>query len=279
MSDRRDVVYLYDGSFEGLLTAVFESYAAREVPIAIEENENVQEDFLYAYRVIQTDPKKAERVSRSVCTKIANRVWQNLYYAYLSDMPNKGRLCLDYVRAGYHFGPQVDLHLHIDCIYAVLDAGQRVRNEAHQYLGFVRFSELEGGIYYSEIEPKCHVLPVIASHFVRRLPQMPWMIHDTRRRLCLVYNGKSHYITPTDSVPKLQYSADENAYRKLWKTFYDTIEIRERHNERCRMNHMPKRFWSHLTELSEPGGKLRDFLHRKTAQENSCAVESPISLQ
>ncbi len=250
MSDRRDVVYLYDGSFDGLLTAIFESYDHREIPVSIIENLNIQQDFLYTYVTIITNEEKSERVSNSIRKKISNQAWRNLYYTFLSDTSNKGSLCLDYVRAGYHFGAEVDLHLNIGCVNSVQNAAYRVRGEAHQYLGFVRFAELEGGIYYSEIEPKCNVLPVIAPHFIQRLPQTPWMIHDAGRRLCLVYNGRSCYITPTDSAPKIQYSENEVYYRRLWKEFYDTIEIKERHNERCRMTHMPKRLWKHLPELN-----------------------------
>ena len=250
MSDGRDVVYLYDGSFDGLLTAIFESYYNRELPVSIEENENIQQDFLYTYKVVETELQKADRVSDSISKKISRQALRNLYYTYLSDTPAKGRLCLDYIRAGYRFGPQVDLHLNIDCVNSVLNAEYRVRGEAHQYLGFVRFAELEGGVYYSEIEPKCHILPIIAPHFVRRLPQMPWMIHDAGRQLCMVYNGVSCYMTPTNAIPKLHYSQDELRCRRLWKNFYDTIEIQERHNERCRMNHMPKRIWKYLPELN-----------------------------
>ena len=35
MSARSDVTYVYDGSFEGLLTAVFESFENRELPCSI----------------------------------------------------------------------------------------------------------------------------------------------------------------------------------------------------------------------------------------------------
>ena len=35
MSDRSVVVYLYDGSYEGLLSCVFESFARKENPIEI----------------------------------------------------------------------------------------------------------------------------------------------------------------------------------------------------------------------------------------------------
>ena len=33
------------------------------------------------------------------------------------------------------------------------------------------------------------------------------------------------------------------------RRFYDTIAIRERENPRCRMTHMPKRYWGTMTEF------------------------------
>ena len=39
--------------------------------------------------------------------------------------------------------------------------------------------------------------------------------------------------------------------RRLWKRFYDTIEIRERHNPRKQMSSMPKRYWETMTEFQD----------------------------
>ena len=46
-------------------------------------------------------------------------------------------------------------------------------------------------------------------------------------------------------------SVQEAQYRRLWKRFYDTIEIKERHNPRRRMSHMPKRYWETMTEFQD----------------------------
>ena len=43
----------------------------------------------------------------------------------------------------------------------------------------------------------------------------------------------------------------EAAYRLLWKRFYDTVAIRERENPKLRMTHMPKRYWSTMTEFQD----------------------------
>jgi hypothetical protein len=49
-------------------------------------------------------------------------------------------------------------------------------------------------------------------------------------------------------IPAL--SADERGYRRMWKTFYDTVAIKERINPNLRRSHMPKKFWKNMTEMS-----------------------------
>ena len=44
------------------------------------------------------------------------------------------------------------------------------------------------------------------------------------------------------------------AYRKLWRSFYDTIAIEGRYNPKCRLTHMPKRYWNMMTEFQETDG-------------------------
>ena len=42
---------------------------------------------------------------------------------------------------------------------------------------------------------------------------------------------------------------EERDFRALWRRFYDTVAIQGRENPRCRMTHMPKRFWGDMTEF------------------------------
>lgn len=251
MSDRRNIIYLYDGSFDGLLTAVFESYYRHEIPVSIETPDALQQNLFCDYYTVSTDEEKSERVSKAIDKKISHTALVNIYETYLSDTKNKERICLEYIRAGFFYGKNVDYRLNVDCVNRVISSVKRIRSEAHQYLGFVRFSELESGIYYSEISPECNILPIISRHFLKRLPGISWVIHDIRRNLCSVCDSKEFILAPTDSVPNLNFSDKELTFRRLWKEFYDTIEIKERHNERCRTSHLPKRFRRHMTEFYE----------------------------
>ena len=245
------VIYIYDGSFEGLLSTVFCCYADKQIPFAIEKSEYGQLTIDSEYRHVETDLDKAKRVMDKVIKCAGYSAYRNMYYTYLSEKADAEKNIFGYVRMCLKHGSFADRHLTTECVDFVLDAAKRTGHEAHKYTGFVRFSELEGGIYYGEIEPMHNILPIIARHFELRYQNMPFLINDKRRGQCLVYNGKESIIHPVDSTPNIVLSGSEREYRRLWKEFYDTVEIKERHNERCRMSFMPKRYWKYLTELQD----------------------------
>ena len=56
-----DLIYCYDGSLDGFLSCVFESFARREMPFAVWPPEGEQPSFCPA-RQVPTDPARAARV-------------------------------------------------------------------------------------------------------------------------------------------------------------------------------------------------------------------------
>ena len=77
------------------------------------------------------------------------------------------------------------------------------------------------------------------------------MIYDSLRRTALVHSDGKCAFVPLEEYSQPAADEEEKKYRALFKMFYDTIEIKERHNERCRMSHMPKRFWKNMTEFND----------------------------
>lgn len=244
-----DKIYLYDGSFEGLLCCVFEAYYRHENPAYIETETDCQLRFGYEYEHIFTDFEKANRVFSAAKKKISEKSAYNVMYTYLSNLPEKEKNILEYLRIGFRVGKSIDMRLTEDSVRFVINAARTVGSEAHAYKGLLRFSELANGAFYSEIQPKNNVLPILAYHFSKRLSTVAWIIFDTNRKLCCIYDCKKWYLQYVDSI-KTDFSDDEEKYRTLWKEFYKTIEIKERHNEKCRMSNMPKRYWANLTEMN-----------------------------
>ncbi|MFQ7473418.1 MAG: TIGR03915 family putative DNA repair protein [Anaerovoracaceae bacterium] len=240
--------YLYDGTFEGLLTCIYHHYYTEEAS-GIFESKSYQHNMLGGSMEVKTDEAKAMRVYEAIEKKISPYDLKRIYKVFLSNEENKEYIILKYVVMGFKIGSSVSMFHGNPEVFAVQAVEKKINVEKERMMQFVRFSEMQGGVLYAEIEPDNDVIGLIAEHFCDRFKNEPFIIHDIRRDKALVAYRKEWYITifTSDDVPKK--SDDEHMYQKLWKNYFDNIAIKERKNSRCQKNFMPVRYWKHLTEL------------------------------
>ena len=100
------VAYRYDGSFEGFLCCIFESYTKREVPAQIFSDEEAQVS-LYPEKWIETDSGHAERVYVSLSRKISPQAREWIEVGFLSCLPERELILYRFIRMGYSYGAQV----------------------------------------------------------------------------------------------------------------------------------------------------------------------------
>lgn len=249
MSYRTDVAYAYDGSFEGFLCCVFESYEKRELPFDI-YSELSEEGFLFDARPIVTDPEKADRVLSSIPVRISHEAQEMVRLGWLTCSTQKELLLLRFLRLGFARGAAVTDMLADDTVHALGRAVRHLQMEAHRLTGFIRFS-LRGGVLVSVIEPQNSVLPLIEEHFCDRFRNESFIIYDQPHRLALIHEPGRHGILPLEELTLNEADTEEEEYVRLWKRFYDTIAIEGRRNPRLRMSHMPKRYWNRLPEMQD----------------------------
>lgn len=242
-----NIRYIYDGSTDGMLCCIAQWMQDGVVPADIVPEQQAQPTF-FEEKYILTDAERAGRVRRAVSQKISPQALGLLEQAMLCCVQGKERLMLDFVRLGFHYGARVTALLGNAVVDALHKAVQALRRESHQYLGFVRFSD-QGGVLCAVIEPKNAVLPLIAEHFCKRFPRERFMIYDQTHGQALLHEeGRCRLVALEGWTPEAA-GKQEQQYRALWKLFYDTVAVAERENPRCRMSHMPRRYWNHLTEM------------------------------
>jgi probable DNA metabolism protein len=263
MPDRSDVIYQYDGSFEGLLSCVFESYERREIPAGIAPT-FAEQTALYPARTIETDLQKAKRVLCSIPEKIGDEALYLVNRTFLTCMPQKELDTLRFLRTGYRVGSMVTQMLADSAVDRIIKGVRYLENESNQYRQFTRFAEFSG-ILAGVIEPHNYVLPLIAQHFCERLPCERFLIYDKTHGMALIHNQKGRSIVPIDGLRLPEPDEPEEKIHDLWRLFYNTIEVPGRHNERCRMSHMPKRYWTYMTEFGTHK-TFEDVMAEKEAQ-------------
>lgn len=243
--------YIYDGTFEGLLTCIYESYYTG-MPCRITPQGQCQTDLLTEQIEVVTDRQKSQKVYTAVQNKISRYDLRRIYRVFLSSADEKEMKILRYLRLGFKKGAQVS-NLHGEpVVFDVQEAEQKVSFEAHRLYGLVRFSELRNGVMYSVIEPDHDVLELMAGHFVGRFRSAPFILHDKKRRKAVIADNGRWYIaelSEQDCAVFSEKSEDEAALQALWKTYFDNIAIMERKNSRCQRNYMPVRYWKNLPEM------------------------------
>lgn len=247
MPERSNLVYQYDGSFDGFLCCVFESFYAKENPAAILAQEQRQA-MLFPIKYIETDAVRAARVRRSIPLKISAQAQELIQKVFLSCEAGKDSVILDFLRLGYRMGERVTKLATRAEVAAMDKIALTVQNEAYHSLEFLRFSEF-GDFLAAEITPHNNILPLMVHHFCDRFPSENFVLYDGSHGVAFLHksDGRTEWIEGTVSFP--DPGEEEENYRRLWRHFYETIAIEGRRNERARMSHMPKRFWPNMTEF------------------------------
>ena len=241
--------YLYDGTFEGILTCIYH-HSYTEKAAGIFPAQSYQSSLLGGFREVETDPEKATIVYEAIEKKISSYDLRRIYKVYLSCDSDKESKILRYVVLGFRQGSSVSM-LHGDqIVFDIQSIEKKVNVEIERMLQFVRFSVMEDNVLYSRIEPDNDVLELLHTHFCDRFRNEPFIIHDVRRKKALVAYQKRWYISAFDETDIPQVSEEEKGYRRLWKNYFDNIAIKERKNPRCQRNFMPVRYWKNLTEMN-----------------------------
>jgi len=246
---RSDIAYVYDGSFDGLLCCVYESYYQKELPLLIFSPDETQET-IFPVKEISTNHAFAERVEQSICVSISHEAMRLVRLCYFSSEKGKEIVALNFLRLGFKLGARVTNMLSNDAVSKMISLTRFVSREGMYYKEFIRFSDYNGALV-AIIEPKSFVLPLIVQHFCDRYPSEQFLIYDESHKHAIIYQNFKPTIVPLEDLELPEACETEVKYRELWKRFYNTIAIESRINPKLRMNNMPKRYWKHLTEFQD----------------------------
>lgn len=244
------IEYIYDNTFEGLLTAIFYAYPSK-VPVKISRALFFEPTLITEPIEIKTDEDKFNRVYKSIELKLSSNTLKNVFYLFLSDLKNVEDLILNYLKLCYRFGDNINLAKNNDIIINVDKISRKVTLEAHRFTGFVRFSEISPLTYYAKIEPDHNIIPLITNHFINRFSDQNFIIHDIKRNSALLYNKTDYVITSLSEKENSSFDFGDynDNFEILWKDYFNSTTIKERINTRLQKRSMPIRYWSNLTEL------------------------------
>lgn len=254
--------FVFDNTFEGLLTAVFEYYETKPGDVKIADALRFQPTILGGEVHIISDEAKSKRVWNGLKKKISND-WQTRFYkAFLAETPEIFQYLFDFACYIFDSAKGAEVNYGHPAVIAIAQADRSVNRERHRMKAFIRFQETADNIFYAPIEPDFNVLPLIASFFKNRYADQKWIIYDLRRKYGLYYDLEKVEAIQLDHAPELKSGTafltddlthdKEHLYGLLWNDYFRSTNIPARKNMQLHIRHVPKRYWKYLTEKRDP---------------------------
>lgn len=282
-----DACYVYDGSLEGMFSAIFTSLTTRDRVTDITETGAIQPRLGQSVVPIPTSADQAQRLQNFLLRAGGRQAYAQVLYASLADDSQKAwaiRTCIQFattlpalkqcshcsrrhtcrsLSGCLHGGKKrisatagLEKHLenfaHPQC-GAVTKLSRHVANERHHMKQFLRFEHIDTDLWFAQCNPNANVVPLLMSFFAARFTDQRFLIYDEAHKLAGIFDGYQSLLVPADNLqtPPTR-SADELLMRKAWKTFYHAATIEARYHPELRTQFMPKRLWQNILEVNEP---------------------------
>lgn len=246
------MIYLFNGSLEGLLTAVFEWFERKPGEITLILEGNHQPDAFKTTLTIYNNREKADRVWNGLLKRLDKNWIRRIYCAYLSEIPAAFNHIFHFTCYIFQSKAGAEKNYGNPHVIAISKYAKSVEREKHRMEAFIRFEEAKDGTFYCGIDPDFNVLPLILKHFKDRYADQQWIIYDLNRNYGLFYNLKivEHIFMNVSNKRNSSIPIDpkEKLYATLWKDYFKSTNIEARKNTKLHVQHVPKRYWRYLTE-------------------------------
>ena len=243
------MILVYDGSFEGFLSLVYDVYYEKLAPIKIYKtlpNEIIFEEI----KDIQTSKENSIKVLDAIKSKFPKDIVQKILNIFMCDTREFELNLLEYIIIGFKETKQL-FNINIPCVFYLNNLEKELFKNVHKMYAFIRFEELEDGSLYGKIESKFNLVYFLGKHFLKRFNNQNFIIHDINRKLAFVKMQNDYSIKEVAFFDEPNYSPNEQKFQKLWKSFFSGVTIKERINPKLQRQMVPLIYRTYMSEFKD----------------------------
>lgn len=288
--------YVYDGTVEGLLSAIFEAAAAHDPEADIVRDGEVQLRLDQDIIPVETNLSHARRIQRTLVCAHGSEAFEAVYLASLLDGPDIPLIVQRFVM--FALQKQNPCHrcknkaacvnpCQIPQFSSILEdignpvvwqlekAVRSVVNERHRLLQFLRFEHRGGDVWFARCNPNASVVPLLMKHFSKRFNTERFVIYDEAHGLSGIFDGRKIGYVLSDEVDAPPAMEDEMKTQDAWRRYWHSVTIAQRYHPELQRQFMPKRFWTNLTEMQDcPSGLHPTSRHQKKRTRQRPAMDA-----
>ena len=243
--------FVIDGNIDGILSALFVSFTENIKPDAVEDKEVYQPTIGSVCINIETDKVNAERVKTALFKYGGGDIVALIRVCLRSCDKKRLTTAFNYGHLTLKTRTDISNRLGEKAVSDFSFTVQKVLHERHIVSGFLRFKESARGVLYAQYSPDNDITELLAPHFLRRLGNIPFIIHDLKRNLIAISDGRHIKCTKTDLTPSFTPCEKEEYLNGLWKRYYNEINIKERKNLKQQDHFIPRRYRKYAFETWE----------------------------
>jgi len=241
------MILVYDASFEGFLSLVYDVYYQKLKPSNIYKK--LPSEIIFDEIIdIQTEEEKYTKVLKAIKAKFSKQTLQKILNIFMCDSKDFEMDLLEYIILGFKDKQQL-LNINNSCVFYLNSIEKELFKNVHKMYAFIRFEELEDNSLYAKLECKFNVLYFLAKHFLKRFNNQNFIIHDINRKLAFIKIGKDFSIQKVAEFQEPTHSLNEQKFQKLWKSFFKGVTIEERINLKLQQNQVPLIYRTYMSEF------------------------------
>ncbi len=241
------MILIYDGTFEGFLSLVYDVYYEKLNPNNIYKElppTLILEDIKY----IETKEEKALKVLDGIKNKFPKKAFNTIRNTFMCDSQEFEIYLLKFIILGFKDKSQL-FNINNKNVMYLQNLQKELSRHIHKMYAFTRFQELDDGTLYSKIESKFNVIYFLGHHFFKRFNNQKFIIHDIKRNIAFIKNEYYLGIQNISSFEEPKISSKEEKFDKLWKTFFEAVSIETRENIKCQKNYVPLLYRTYMNEF------------------------------
>ena len=241
------MILVYDGSFEGFLSLVYEVYYKKLKPTKIYKtlpNEIIFEEILE----IQTSEENSTKVLKAIKTKFPKPIVEKILNIFMCDSRAFEVALLEFIIIGFKDTKQL-FNINNSSVFYLSNLEKELFKNVHKMYAFVRFEELDDDTLYAKLECKFNVVYFLAKHFLKRFNNQNFIIHDKNRKIAFIKTKNDYSIQEVAFFDEPNYSTNEEKFQKLWKRFFKGVTIEERINPKLQQQLVPLIYRTYMSEF------------------------------
>ena len=241
------MILVYDGSFEGFLSLIYEVYYKKLKPTKIYKtlpNEIIFEEILE----IQTSEENSTKVLKAIKTKFPKPIVEKILNIFMCDSRAFEVALLEFIIIGFKDTKQL-FNINNSSVFYLSNLEKELFKNVHKMYAFVRFEELDDDTLYAKLECKFNVVYFLAKHFLKRFNNQNFIIHDINRKIAFIKTKDDYSIQEVAFFDEPNYSTNEEKFQKLWKRFFKGVTIEERINPKLQQQLVPLIYRTYMSEF------------------------------